>query len=99
MPRTVLDTGGPTRLASHTGRLRRGRQDEADLIIEDGGSRIPVMILAPHQLEVAGALVADAQGNPLVHDGDRVQLVGGFAPDGDPRSPAFLAGRVILLDG
>ena len=99
MPRTVLDAGGPTRLASHTGRLKGGTQEEAGLVIEGGGSRIPVIILAPHQLEVAGALVADPQGNPLVRDGDRVQLVGGFVPDGDPRSPAFLAGRVILLDG
>ena len=97
--RTILDTGGPTRLASHRGRLRRGRHGEAGLVIEDGESRIPVIILAPHQLETDAALVADAQGNPLVHDGDRVELVGGFVPDGDPRYPAFVAGVVILLDG
>ena len=87
--KTVFDAGGPTRL----------RLDEAGLVIEDRESRIPVIILAPHRREVPGVLVADGEGSPLKGDGDSVQLVGGFAPDGDPPSPAFRQERSSCSTG
>ena len=81
-----------------SGVLRRGREGEGPLVIQSGEVRTPVVLLAQHQLDVAGALVAGVDGGPLIWDGDWVRLVGGFAPTDDPRYPAFLAGSVILAE-
>lgn len=94
----VLSIGGLNRLAALSGVLRQGQPDEGPLVIESGQMRTPVVILAPHLLNVDGALVADAEGHPLVQEGDRVKLTGGLAPVEDPRYPAFLAERVALVD-
>jgi len=63
-------------------------------MIESGDGTIPVVVLAPHRISVNGALLADAGGTPVAREGERVILVGGFAPSGDPRHPAFLAASV-----
>jgi len=64
----------------------------------DSGTQVPVVVLAPHRINVDGALLADVDGTPVACEGDRVTVVGGFAPDDDPRSPAFLAARVIVVE-
>lgn len=99
MLRTVLQAAGPSRLARLSGVLRRGRAEDAALILESNETGTPVIILAAHQLNVNGALVADIEGNPLIRDGDRVEVVGGFPPRTDPRHPAFLAARVAIVEG
>jgi len=67
-------------------------------VIESGTDTIPIVVLAPHRISVDGALLADADGTPVAWEGDRVALVGGFAPGGDPRHPAFLAASVSVVE-
>jgi len=93
--RTVLTGPGPQRLARMMGVLRRGRTDA--LVLETDGRETPVIVLAPHALMDANTLLADANGPAVVWEGDRVELVGGLAPEDDPRFPAFLAATVSVI--
>lgn len=91
--RTVLATSGPSRLARATGRLRRG--SDGALVLDSGESELPVVILAAHSIFPEGPdLIADANGTPVVQDGDRVELVGGSSPT----EPGFYASRVLVID-
>ena len=66
-------------------------------MIESGTNTIPVFVLAPHLLNVGGALLADVDGMPVAWEGDLVTLGGGFASDDDRRHPAFLASKVTVV--
>jgi hypothetical protein len=91
--RTVLAASGPSRLARRIGVLRRGADDS--LVIEDGGHQTPVVIVAPHQLLAEGdVLLSDADGTPVVREGDEVVLTGGLSLEG----PAFYAARVAIVE-
>jgi hypothetical protein len=91
--RKVLTRPGPTRLARVSGVIRRGA--EGSPVLEGDGSDIPIVITAAHTLLLEGeALLADANGTPVVWEGDRVELVGGFAPEGG----AFYATAVTVVD-
>jgi hypothetical protein len=95
----VLKAAGPSRLALAAGALRRGADGSGLAIESPGGTRTPVVILAPHMLDSGGALLAGADGTPLVREGQAIELVGGVAAPADPRYPSFLASEVIVLDG
>jgi len=91
--RTVLTTSGPSRLARLTGVLRRG--SETPLVVQSGEREIPVVVLAVHTVLAGGpALLADGEGTPVVCEGDQVELVGGFHPEGH----AFFASRVSVVE-
>jgi hypothetical protein len=96
--RSVLQASGPSRLAKQSGILRAAPPGSPTaLVIESGTEKIPVVVLAPHRIDVGGALLADVDGTPAAYEGDRVSLVGGLAAEGDPRHPAFLASTVSVL--
>src|ERR1700722_1079519 len=94
--RNVLRATGAGRSAKRSGILRAAPPGSpTSLVIEsESGSQTPVIVLAPHRINTEGALLADADGTLVAWEGDRVTLVGGFAPDADPRHPAFLANTV-----
>lgn len=94
--RTVLTRSGPSRLARITGVLGRG--NDGSLVLDTAESRIPIVVIAPHAVLDGPALLANPEGSPVVFDGDRVELVGGFGPEGHPHHRAFFASRVSVLD-
>jgi hypothetical protein len=96
--RTVLQTPGPGRLAKRSGILRSASPGSPTALVIDSGTQVPVVVLAPHQINVDGVLLADVDGTPVAWEGDRVTVFGGFAPDDDPRSPAFLAASVSVVE-
>lgn len=97
--RSVLKAAGPSRLALAAGALWWATDGSGLAIESPSGTRTPVVILAPHKLNSGGALLAGADGTPLVREGQAIELVGGTAAPDDPRYPSFLAAEVIVLDG
>lgn len=98
--RTVIRGTEGGRLARRTGILRAAPPESPTaLIIESGAERLPLVVLAPHQVNVGGALLADLDGTPVAWDGDRVILAGGLASQDDERYPAFLAWMVSVDTG
>lgn len=95
----MLKAAGSSRLALVAGALRRAADGSGLAIESPSGTRTPVVILAPHMLDSGGALLAGADGTPLVREGQAIELIGGAAAPDDPRYPSFLASEVIVLDG
>ena len=96
--RSVLQADGPSRLSKRTGILRATSPGSpTSLAIEAGTKTYPVIVLAPHRINVDGALLADVDGTPVAWEGEQVVLGGGLAPHDDRRYPAFLASRVSVL--
>ena len=85
-------------MAKRTGILRATSPGSPTaLALESGTKTYPVIVLAPHRINVSGALLADVDGTPVAWEGEHVILGGGLAPPDDHRYPAFLASRVSVL--
>ncbi len=57
---------------------------------------MPVVVLAPHRINVDGALLSDGDGTPVAYEGDPVTVVGGMGRGSDSGSPVFQASTLSV---